>query len=241
MTGAEIGEALDLALSTVSGIPMRIGVGKLGRIGLEPARRYERARPGELIHVDVKKLGRIGRPGRSPGARITPSSAKSPIGPLRAGLGVRTRAIDDATRLAHVEVVADERAVTAVGFLRRAVAQSRQRRHQDRTPDHRRRKRLQIHRPRDRVPHPRHPPPPNSAMPTPDQAARPSSSSTPSLAFRHTARSTATAPNATPLSPAGLTSTIAAYPMAPSATSGPSLATRADQPPRVLQLERERG
>ena len=48
-----------MALSTVSGILTRIGMGKLGRLGLEPARRYERARPGELIHVDVKKLGRI--------------------------------------------------------------------------------------------------------------------------------------------------------------------------------------
>jgi hypothetical protein len=46
-------------LSTVSAVLKRIGLGKLGRIGLEPVRRYERARPGELIHIDVKKLGRI--------------------------------------------------------------------------------------------------------------------------------------------------------------------------------------
>ena len=59
MTGAQIAECLDMALSTVSGILTRIGMGKLGRIGLEPAQRYERARPGELLHVDVKKLGRI--------------------------------------------------------------------------------------------------------------------------------------------------------------------------------------
>src|SRR5947209_714387 len=59
MTGAEIAETLDMALSTVSGILTRIGLGKLSRLGLEPAERYERARPGELIHVDVKKLGRI--------------------------------------------------------------------------------------------------------------------------------------------------------------------------------------
>ena len=59
MTGAEIAETLDMALSTVSGILTRIGLGKLGRLGLEPAQRYERARPGELIHIDVKKLGRI--------------------------------------------------------------------------------------------------------------------------------------------------------------------------------------
>src|SRR5580693_3172980 len=59
MTGAEIAECLGMALSTVSGILTRIGLGKLGRLGLEPARRYERARPGELIHIDIKKLGRI--------------------------------------------------------------------------------------------------------------------------------------------------------------------------------------
>jgi len=58
-TGPEIAEVLGMTLSTVSGILTRIGLGKLGRLGLEPARRYERARPGELVHVDVKKLGRI--------------------------------------------------------------------------------------------------------------------------------------------------------------------------------------
>ena len=58
-TGAEIAELLGMAVSTVSGILQRIGMGKLGRLGLEPAQRYERARPGELIHIDVKKLGRI--------------------------------------------------------------------------------------------------------------------------------------------------------------------------------------
>jgi hypothetical protein len=58
-TAAEIAETLGMALSTVSGILTRIGLGKLGRVGLEPAVRYERSRPGELVHVDVKKLGRI--------------------------------------------------------------------------------------------------------------------------------------------------------------------------------------
>jgi hypothetical protein len=59
MTGAEIAELLGMAPSTVSGILTRIGMGRLGRLGLEPAQRYERARPGELVHVDVKKIGRI--------------------------------------------------------------------------------------------------------------------------------------------------------------------------------------
>src|SRR6202161_1937601 len=68
MTGAEISEALQMPLSTVSGILTRIGMGKLGRLGLEPAQRYERERPGELIHIDVKKLGRIHGGG---GKRVT--------------------------------------------------------------------------------------------------------------------------------------------------------------------------
>src|ERR1700676_4360076 len=58
-TGPEIAETLGMALSTVSGILTRIGMGELGRLGLEPAQRYECERPGELIHIDVKKLGRI--------------------------------------------------------------------------------------------------------------------------------------------------------------------------------------
>src|SRR5206468_4394043 len=59
MTAAEIAETLAMPLSTVSVILRRNGLGKLGRIGLEQPVRYERSRPGELIHVDVKKLGRI--------------------------------------------------------------------------------------------------------------------------------------------------------------------------------------
>jgi hypothetical protein len=60
-TGPEISELLDRPLSTLSGILTRIGLGRLGRLGLEPANRYERQRPGELIHIDVKQLGRIQR------------------------------------------------------------------------------------------------------------------------------------------------------------------------------------
>jgi transposase len=59
MTAAEIAETLQMALSTVSGILRRLGLGKLGRLGLEQPLRYERSRPGELVHVDVKRLGRI--------------------------------------------------------------------------------------------------------------------------------------------------------------------------------------
>src|SRR3954454_13472305 len=116
MTGAEIAETLGMPLSTVSGILTRIGLGKLWRLEpLEPPNRYEKQRPGELFHVDVKKLGRIGRPGhRVNGDRRTRSR----------GIGWEYVhvAIDDATRLAYVEVLDDEKAATAVGFLRRAIA-----------------------------------------------------------------------------------------------------------------------
>src|SRR5437667_3643843 len=116
MTGAEIAETLGMPASTVSGILTRIGLGKLWRLEpVEPANRYEKNRPGELVHVDVKKLGRIGRPGhRVNGDRRTRTR----------GIGWEYVhvAVDDATRLVYVEVLDDEKAVTAVGFLRRAVA-----------------------------------------------------------------------------------------------------------------------
>jgi transposase InsO family protein len=118
-TGAQIAELLGMPEQTVSGILTRIGLGRLGRLGLEPARRYERKRPGELVHVDVKKLGRIARPGH----RVTGRSAQ--WGQRRAyeqGWEYVHIAIDDATRLAYVEVLEDERAKTAVGFFKRALA-----------------------------------------------------------------------------------------------------------------------
>ena len=128
MTGAEIAEALEMALSTVSGILTRIGMGKLGRLGLEPAQRYERERPGELVHVDVKKLGRIqGGAGKRvrDGLRQHYNHRRTDAeGKRRQTVGWEFVhiAIDDATRLAYVEVLPDEKATTAIGFLRRAVA-----------------------------------------------------------------------------------------------------------------------
>ncbi len=59
MTAAEIAETLTMPLSTVSAVLKRQGMGRLGLIGLEQPVRYERSRPGELVHIDVKKLGRI--------------------------------------------------------------------------------------------------------------------------------------------------------------------------------------
>jgi transposase InsO family protein len=126
-TGPEIAETLGMALSTVSGILQRIGMARLGRRGLEPAQRYEHERPGELIHIDVKKLGRIER---AAGKRIT-GRRRNGAPRRRDAAGVDRRltgwdyvhvAIDDCTRLAYAEVLGDEKATTVTGFLRRAVA-----------------------------------------------------------------------------------------------------------------------
>jgi transposase-like protein len=126
-TGPEIAETLGMALSTVSGILTRIGMGKLGRLGLEPAVRYERQRPGELIHIDVKKLGRIhgGAGKRVTGRKTNPYKRITDAdGQERKVIGwdYVHIAIDDCTRLAYAEVLSDERGLTAVGFLRRAKA-----------------------------------------------------------------------------------------------------------------------
>ncbi len=127
-SGPEIAELLGMPVSTVSGILTRIGMGKLGRLGLEPAQRYERARPGELIHIDVKKLGRIVG---GAGHRVSgPSTRRYAAGSFTDRAGRRRSktgwefvhvAIDDATRLAYAEVLTDEKATTAVGFLGRAL------------------------------------------------------------------------------------------------------------------------
>jgi transposase InsO family protein len=120
LSGPEIAEALAMPLSTVSGILTRIGMGRLGRLGLEPAERYERARPGELIHVDVKKLGRIARPGHRVLGRQSAGGHHRRV--YDQGWEFVHVAIDDCTRLAYIEVLPDEKAITAVGFLRRALA-----------------------------------------------------------------------------------------------------------------------
>jgi len=125
-TGPEIAETLGMALSTVSGILTRIGMGKLGRLGLESAQRYERERPGELIHIDLKKLGRIqgGAGHRVSGKRRKTGTRTDAEGVRRLQVGWESVhiAIDDCTRLAYAEVLPDEKATTVVAFLRRAVA-----------------------------------------------------------------------------------------------------------------------
>jgi transposase InsO family protein len=127
MTAAEIAETLAMPLSTVSVVLKRNGLGKLGRIGLEQAVRYERSRPGELVHIDIKKLGRIeggaGKRvgGRPPGAHRPRRS--DPSGSRRGTIGWEFVhvAVDDYSRLAYAEVLGDEKAVTAIGFLQRAI------------------------------------------------------------------------------------------------------------------------
>ena len=100
-------------------------MGRLGRLGLEPAERYERERPGELIHIDVKKLGRIqGGAGKRITGAPQPAGATDGAGAVASTVGwdyVHV-AIDDATRLAYAEVLPDEKARTAIAFLRRALA-----------------------------------------------------------------------------------------------------------------------
>src|SRR3954470_1830822 len=129
MTGAEIAFCLGLAVSTVSAVLLRVGLGKLSRLEPpEPPNRYERRRPGELIHIDVKKLGRIqggaGKRVRGGLRRHYTPTATDAAGIRRKTVGweVVHVCVDDATRLASVEVLADEKAGSAIAFLKRALA-----------------------------------------------------------------------------------------------------------------------
>ena len=115
MTAAEIAELLGLALSTVSLWLKRIGLGKRSRLEPpEPPNRYERRYPGELVHVDVKKLGRFGVAGK----RVVGQRHSS----RGYGWDFVHVMVDDRSRLAYAEVLGDERGETAVGFLRRGLA-----------------------------------------------------------------------------------------------------------------------
>jgi transposase InsO family protein len=116
-TSTRIAAELQLPTSTVCAVLMRLGLNRLWRLEPpEPPNRYCRRHPGELIHIDVKKLGRFDRPGlrvehRSTGYRHS-----------RAGWEYCHVAVDDTSRLAFVEVLDDETGATCVGFLRRAIA-----------------------------------------------------------------------------------------------------------------------
>ena len=130
MTAAEIAECLPIARSTISAVLLRVGLGKLSRLEPpEPPNRYQRRHAGELLHVDIKKLGRI--PAGRAGHRVHGNKALQHNPSKTNAAGQRERqvgwecvhvCVDDATRLAYAEVLPDEKATTAVAFLRRALA-----------------------------------------------------------------------------------------------------------------------
>jgi transposase InsO family protein len=118
MTAPAIATRLNLPKSTVSRVLKRNGLSRLRALEpVEPVKRYEWPNAGDMLHLDVKKLGRI----RGIGHRITGDRLKSK---RQRGIGWEFVhvCIDDATRVAYVEVLPDEKGETTVGFLRRAVA-----------------------------------------------------------------------------------------------------------------------
>jgi transposase InsO family protein len=115
-TGAEIAARLQVGRATVARLLHRRGLGRLRTLDPPPpARRYQWAHPGDLVHLDVKKLGRIGRVGH----RITGDRRHRVRG---IGWEYVHVAIDDASRLAYVEVLPTERAAEVTAFLWRALA-----------------------------------------------------------------------------------------------------------------------
>lgn len=112
----DIAAHLGLPLATVVQVQRRLGVPKLGVLTPKPpVHRYERRVPGALVHLDIKKLGRIGRVGH----RIHGNRRARVRG---IGWEYLHVAIDDATRLAYAALLPDETAVSTAGFLRQAVA-----------------------------------------------------------------------------------------------------------------------
>jgi len=116
MTIRHIANRLNLARSTVAAVLKRLGLNRLKLLEpREPIRRYEKKHPGELLHLDIKKLGRI----RGVGHRITGDRRGRARG---VGWEFAHVCIDDHSRLAYVEVLENERAESACGFLQRALA-----------------------------------------------------------------------------------------------------------------------
>jgi transposase InsO family protein len=115
-TSTRIAAELDLATSTVCAVLKRLGLNRLSKLEPpEPPNRYCRRHPGELVHVDVKKLGRFNRPGH----RVTGRGPGNHN--YRPGWEAVHVCVDDTSRLAYVEVLGDETAATSIGFLERAV------------------------------------------------------------------------------------------------------------------------
>lgn len=115
-TSTRIAAELDMATSTVCAVLHRLGLNRRSRLGpLEPPNRYCRRHPGDLVHVDTKSLGRFHQPGH----RVTGNRRQNS---RHAGWDVVHVCIDDCSRLAYVEILADEHPDTTVGFLQRAVA-----------------------------------------------------------------------------------------------------------------------
>ena len=116
MSGAEISSWTGSPRSTVARWLNRVGLGRLRQLAPpEPIRRYEKEHPGELLHLDIKKLGKI----RGVGHRITGDKTKRARG---IGWEFVHVCIDDASRVSYVEVLDDEKGPTASAFLRRAIA-----------------------------------------------------------------------------------------------------------------------
>jgi len=119
-TAPRIAAELRMATSTVCAVLKRLGLNRLWRLEPpEPPNRYCRRHPGELIHIDIKKLGRFDFPGH----RVTgrgPGNHRNKI--RRPGWEFVHVAVDDTTRLAYVEILDDEKGPTCVAFLRRATA-----------------------------------------------------------------------------------------------------------------------
>jgi len=128
MTAAEIAEILGIALSTVSLWLKRIGLGKRSRLEpLEPPNRYERRHPGELVHVDIKQLGRIQVPGHRVTGNRRQRARRTRVGNEGRCLGTAGYEyvhvmVDDHSRLAYAEVLDGLTARCAIAFLGRAVA-----------------------------------------------------------------------------------------------------------------------
>jgi transposase InsO family protein len=117
MTGPQIARDLQRPRATVARVLKRAGLERLKKLeATPPENRYQHRRPGDLLHLDVKKLGRISG---FHGHRITGDRSKSRKG---AGWDYVHVAIDDRTRIAYAEVLRDETAETSAMFLRRALA-----------------------------------------------------------------------------------------------------------------------